>query len=71
LLAEALGLSEQERARLAAELLASLDTETDDGAESEWADEITRRARRAHADPEGGIDWEVAREEIRGGLRRP
>ena len=71
LLDEVLALPEPDRARLAAELLASLDAETDDDAEAAWSAEITRRARRAHADPDAGIDWDVARAELGSGLRRP
>ena len=71
LLDEVLALPEPDRARLAAELLASLDAETDDDAEAAWSAEITRRARRAHTDPDAGIDWDVARAELGSGLRRP
>ena len=43
LLADALRLSPEVRAELAAELLASLDGPADPGAEAAWADEIERR----------------------------
>ncbi len=46
LLSQALKLSVSQRARLAAELLASVDGEPDADAESAWAAEIERRARR-------------------------
>lgn len=42
-LAEALELDDKERAELAAELIASLDGEPDEGAEAAWATEIERR----------------------------
>ncbi len=62
LLNEALGLSEEERAEIAAELLASLgpeDTRTDE----EWLAEIERRARGAlQGSP--GISWEEARAKL-------
>jgi hypothetical protein len=62
LLHEALGLPEEERAELAAELLASLgpeDTRTDE----EWLAQIERRARSAlQGSP--GIPWEEARAEL-------
>jgi putative addiction module component (TIGR02574 family) len=70
ILEQALALPETERARVVAELLASLDRESDEDAEAEWATEITRRARRAHADPDGGIDWDTARQEIRDSIRK-
>jgi putative addiction module component (TIGR02574 family) len=67
---EALDLSEEERAEVAFELVASLDGPADSGAEAAWAAEIDRRARRVHADPEGGQDWQSARAEIDSKLRR-
>lgn len=45
-LASALRLSIEERAELAAELLASLDGEPDADVEAAWAAEIDRRVRR-------------------------
>jgi putative addiction module component (TIGR02574 family) len=72
LLEEVLGLSTTERAEMAAELLATLppgpalDEENPD---PEWASEMERRARAAMADPDGGIPWEIARDEILAELR--
>ena len=43
LLADALRLDVSERARIAAELLASLDGEPEDGVEEAWAEEVERR----------------------------
>jgi putative addiction module component (TIGR02574 family) len=43
--AEALTLSDDERAFLARELIASLDSETHQDAEIEWAEVIDRRSR--------------------------
>jgi putative addiction module component (TIGR02574 family) len=43
--AEALMLSDDDRAFLARELIASLDSETHHDAESEWAEVIDRRSR--------------------------
>ena len=63
-------LSSQERADLAAELLASLDGQADEDAGQAWAEEIERRARRALADPDGGLDWDTVREELRAELPR-
>ena len=52
-----------ERADVAAELLASLDDpETDTGdIEAAWAAEIEKRARRVLADESAGISWEDVR----------
>jgi putative addiction module component len=57
-LADALKLTIQDRAEVAAELLRSLDEEetrlSPDEVERRWAEEITRRARRAiHGDSVG------------------
>lgn len=67
---EALDLSEEERAEVALELVASLDGPEDPSAEGAWIAEIDRRARRVHADPDGGQDWQSARAEIESKLRR-
>jgi len=66
LLREALTLPIAERADVAAELLASLDAETDHPAEVEaaWASEIERRARRVIAGESAGVAWEDVRAKI-------
>lgn len=69
-LGEALDLSDEERAEVALELVASLDGPRDPRAEEAWVAEIENRARRVHADPEGGEDWATARAEIESKLRR-
>jgi putative addiction module component (TIGR02574 family) len=64
LLREALALSLNERADVAAELLASLDdaaAEHPADVEAAWAEEIERRARRAMAGESKGIPWEDVR----------
>jgi hypothetical protein len=65
---EALGLSEAERADLAADLLASLETPTADEdpsvARSLWGAEIERRARRAVAGDATTEDWNVVRKRL-------
>jgi putative addiction module component (TIGR02574 family) len=63
LLREALTLPSEDRADVAAELLASLDdTETDTASiEAEWAAEIEKRARRVLAGESPGIPWEDVR----------
>ena len=72
-LREALALPVDERADVAAELLASLD----DGAaehpadvEAAWAAEIERRARRALADESGGVAWDDVRRRAEAELRQ-
>ena len=73
LLREALALPLDERADVAAELLASLDdTEAEDPAEVEaaWAAEIERRARRVMAGETTGIPWEDVRRRAEAELRR-
>ena len=70
-LGEALDLTDEERAEVALELVASLDGPRDADAEDAWVAEIERRARRVLADPDGGEDWSAARAEIEAKLRRP
>jgi putative addiction module component (TIGR02574 family) len=74
LLREALALPPDERADVAAELLASLDgTEadvTDAEVEVAWAVEIEKRARRALAGDSSGIPWEEVRRRAEADLRK-
>jgi len=58
LLEDAMTLSEDERLDLAEQLLSSLP------ADQEWLAELERRARRAHADPNGGEPWDVVKRQI-------
>lgn len=64
LLEEALQLDAGDRAKIAAELLSSLD-EQDQEVKSAWAAEIARRAADAEADPDDEEDWRSALDEIR------
>ena len=64
LLDEAMALPVDERAKLAADLLASLDGEPEAAVEAAWAAEIERRARDAHANPEDDVAWEAVRAEL-------
>lgn len=66
LLSTALRLTVDERAELAAELLASLDGEPDADVEAAWAAEIERRACRVMQEGSRGRTWE----QVRDGLRR-
>lgn len=64
-LRQALELEPEERAALAAELLASLDASEND-VQSAWAAEIERRSRDAAE--ERGEDWRVVLDDIRAGV---
>ncbi len=57
LLVKAMKLDVAERADLAAELLASLDGEPEEGVEAAWAAEIERRLARIDAGEEHLIPW--------------
>ena len=57
-LATALRLSLEERAELAAELLASLDGEPDEDVEVAWAAEIERRVQRLEQEGSRGRPWQ-------------
>ena len=73
ILREALALPLDERAGVAAELLASLDDaamEHPADVQSAWAAEIERRARRALADESGGVAWDDVRRRAEAELRR-
>jgi putative addiction module component (TIGR02574 family) len=63
LLADALTLPANDRAELAAELLASLD-EMEADVEAAWAEEISRRAADARANPHDDEDWRTALADI-------
>jgi hypothetical protein len=58
-----LKLGVEERAKVAAELLASLDTVEDD-VEAAWAEEIARRVADARANPGHEEHWRVALAEV-------
>ena len=63
LLKDALELAPNDRAQLAAELLASLD-ETEADVEAAWAVEIQRRAAEARANPDDDEVWRIVLDEI-------
>lgn len=64
LLHEALRLPTQERAKLAAELIASLDGPADADMEAAWAAEIERRAAKVLSGESQGTPWEEVRKRI-------
>jgi len=63
LLAEALRLSRAERARVAEELLSSLEEPADDVAAA-WATELERRSREVAEGRVQTVPWETVRTEI-------
>ena len=72
-LRDALDLPVDERADLAAELLASLDgdgPEDQAAVEEAWAKEIERRARRVMSGESQGIPWEEVRVRAESALRK-
>jgi putative addiction module component (TIGR02574 family) len=66
LLHDALELSADDRAELAADLLASLDGPPDEDASAAWTDEIRRRVDRALAGEAKGTPWPEVRDKLRG-----
>jgi putative addiction module component (TIGR02574 family) len=69
LLAEALRLSREERARVAAELLSSLE-ETDEQVVAVWAEELLRRSVEVREGRVSPVPWATAREELLSELSR-
>jgi putative addiction module component (TIGR02574 family) len=63
LLVEALRLSREERARIAAELLSSLE-EKDEEVVAVWADELRRRSADVREGRVSAGSWTTARQEI-------
>jgi putative addiction module component (TIGR02574 family) len=53
----ALNLNDQERAELVNLLLASLDTETEDGVEASWVEEISRRVAELDSGAVQTVGW--------------
>jgi putative addiction module component (TIGR02574 family) len=69
-LSDALKLSEKERARVAHELLLSLEDEEDPSAAEQWDKEIERRAREVLDGKVKGIPWEEVEARLRQKFRR-
>jgi putative addiction module component (TIGR02574 family) len=69
LLKQALQLPEGERARVAAELLASLDPDVDVRNEDAWIAEIERRAEAAIGGV-AGLSWDETRRQVEARLSR-
>ena len=68
LLAEALRLSREERARVAAELLSSLE-EADEELVAVWAEELLRRSTDVREGRVSPVPWTSAREQLLTELR--
>lgn len=69
LLSEALKLPTSDRARVAAELLASVDGEPDPDAAAAWAAEIDRRVQRVESEGATGDEWQHVRARLAARLR--
>jgi hypothetical protein len=65
---EALQLAPTDRARVAHQLILSLE-EVEPDAEARWADEIRRRVDEIEAGTAELEDWEVARQKLRSAAR--
>jgi len=66
ILEEALTLPENERAKLAASLIDSLDAESDEGVEEAWRAEVARRVQEIDEGRVTMVDWAEARRSILG-----
>jgi putative addiction module component (TIGR02574 family) len=64
LLQKALSLSEEERAELACSLMESLDSAVDDGAESAWNQEISRRIAELDSGKAKSVPWDEVQRRI-------
>jgi len=64
LLQKALSLSEEERADLACSLMESLDASVDQGAESAWTEEISRRIAELDSRKAKTVPWDEVRRRI-------
>ena len=70
ILAGAMKLSRPERARVARELLESLDPDSDSGAEDLWVEEIERRVTEGRSGQVELEDWGEVRERLRARFAR-
>ncbi len=70
LLDTALKLPREDRAKLASELIASLDGEPDAGVEAAWDAEVESRVRESDADKALLIDGKTVKAEVSKALKR-
>ena len=66
-----LQLPDEDRAWLAAEILASLDGPPDPGVESAWEEEIDRRVAEIESGAVELLDWQVVKARLAEKLRKP
>ncbi len=71
LLNQALGLSDSDRAQIAARLLESLDGPVEQGVEDAWNREIARRLAQIDAGEVELVSWDLATEKIFGSMDAP
>jgi len=71
ILGTALSLPADDRARIAAELIASLDEGEDADVEAAWAAEIDRRIAEIESGEVETVSWEEARARVRSKLGQP
>jgi len=69
LLEAALKLPEKERARVAKELIASLDEQWEEAVEEAWAAEVERRRLAVAQGRERLVPWEQVKNEVRTALK--
>ena len=69
LLEAALRLPEKERARVAKELIASLDEQWEEGVEEAWTVEVERRRLAVAQGRERLVPWEQVKDEVRTALK--
>ncbi len=67
---DALKLPEPERARLASDLLASLDGEAEDGVEEAWAAEVEKRKGEVERGEAHLVPWEQVKADIQAALKK-
>ena len=70
LLDSLLRLPEHERARVAAELLASLDGEPEPGVEAAWAAEVKARIEQVERGQARLVDWDIVKDEVSQSLKK-
>ena len=66
---EALKLPEHERARLASDLLASLDGVAEDNVEEAWAAEVERRKGEVQRGEARLVSWEQVKADVKAALK--
>ena len=69
-LADALRLDLDARAELAAELLASLDGEAEDGVEAAWAAEVEKRKGEVERGEARLVPWEQVKADVKAALKQ-